>query len=121
MDDKFLYCILVASVTLGSNLSDKFPHHFILKRGGSVWMLRSSRMKYVRERFQPHKELKSIPTDNNITYRDIKYQCKEPLPAPGNRSNERRYQEKDLATTEKKKVGTGEKREGDEKSRGREK
>ncbi|GFU73545.1 hypothetical protein TNCV_2318031 [Trichonephila clavipes] len=43
------------------------------------------------------------------------------LPAPGNRSNERRYREKDLATTEEKKVGTGEKREGDEKSRGREK
>ncbi|GFW41953.1 hypothetical protein TNCV_6621 [Trichonephila clavipes] len=47
--------------------------------------------------------------------------CKEQLPAPGNRSNERRYREKDLATTEEKKVGTGEKREGDEKSRGREK
>ncbi|GFY01793.1 retrovirus-related Pol polyprotein from transposon opus [Trichonephila clavipes] len=47
--------------------------------------------------------------------------CKEPLPAPGNRSNERRYREKDLATTGEKKVGTGEKREGDEKSRGREK
>ncbi|GFW89281.1 hypothetical protein TNCV_4934491 [Trichonephila clavipes] len=37
--------------------------------------------------------------------------CKEPLPAPGNRSNERRYREKDLATTGEKKVGTGEKRE----------
>ncbi|GFV18173.1 retrovirus-related Pol polyprotein from transposon opus [Trichonephila clavipes] len=47
--------------------------------------------------------------------------CKEQLPAPGNRSNERRYREKDLATTEEKKVGTGERREGDEKSRGREK
>ncbi|GFT51575.1 hypothetical protein TNCV_3705431 [Trichonephila clavipes] len=47
--------------------------------------------------------------------------CKEQLPAPGNRSNERRYRKKDLATTEEKKVGTGEKREGDEKSRGREK
>ncbi|GFU30704.1 hypothetical protein TNCV_1444281 [Trichonephila clavipes] len=47
--------------------------------------------------------------------------CKEQLPAPGNRSNERRYREKDLATTEEKKVGRGEKREGDEKSRGREK
>ncbi|GFT80706.1 hypothetical protein TNCV_1539551 [Trichonephila clavipes] len=47
--------------------------------------------------------------------------CKEQLPAPGNRSNERRYREKDLATTEEKKVGTGEKREGDEKSRCREK
>ncbi|GFX24966.1 hypothetical protein TNCV_1279021 [Trichonephila clavipes] len=34
--------------------------------------------------------------------------CKEPLPAPGNRSNERRYKEKDLARTEEKKVGTGE-------------
>ncbi|GFX66749.1 retrovirus-related Pol polyprotein from transposon opus [Trichonephila clavipes] len=28
--------------------------------------------------------------------------CKEPLPAPGKRSNERRYREKDLATTEKR-------------------
>ncbi|GFT23609.1 uncharacterized protein TNCV_3510961 [Trichonephila clavipes] len=28
--------------------------------------------------------------------------CKEPLPAPGNRSNERRYRGKDLATTEEK-------------------
>ncbi|GFV74776.1 reverse transcriptase domain-containing protein [Trichonephila clavipes] len=36
--------------------------------------------------------------------------CKEPLPAPGNRSNERRYREEDLATTGEKKVGTGEKR-----------
>ncbi|GFW88142.1 retrovirus-related Pol polyprotein from transposon opus [Trichonephila clavipes] len=44
--------------------------------------------------------------------------CKEQLPAPGNRSNERRYREKDLATTEEKKVGTGEKREGDEKKAG---
>ncbi|GFW43408.1 uncharacterized protein TNCV_2924561 [Trichonephila clavipes] len=34
--------------------------------------------------------------------------CKEPLPAPGNRSNERRYREKDLATTGEKKVGTKE-------------
>ncbi|GFW75030.1 hypothetical protein TNCV_2678981 [Trichonephila clavipes] len=47
--------------------------------------------------------------------------CKEPLPAPGNRSNERRYREKDQGTTEEKKVGTGEKRRGDEKSRGGEK
>ncbi|GFV76372.1 uncharacterized protein LOC101238613 [Trichonephila clavipes] len=47
--------------------------------------------------------------------------CKEQLPAPGNRSNERRYRKKDLATTEERKVGTGEKREGDEKSRGGEK
>ncbi|GFU51328.1 hypothetical protein TNCV_4532251, partial [Trichonephila clavipes] len=29
--------------------------------------------------------------------------CKEQLPAPGNRSNERRYREKDLATREEKK------------------
>ncbi|GFT90546.1 retrovirus-related Pol polyprotein from transposon opus [Trichonephila clavipes] len=47
--------------------------------------------------------------------------CKEQPPAPGNRSNERRYRGKDLAKTGEKKVGTGEKREGDEKSRGREK
>ncbi|GFU61690.1 retrovirus-related Pol polyprotein from transposon opus [Trichonephila clavipes] len=47
--------------------------------------------------------------------------CKEQLLAPGNKSNERRYREKDLATTEEEKVGTGEKREGDEKSRGGEK
>ncbi|GFX89210.1 transposable element Tcb1 transposase [Trichonephila clavipes] len=40
--------------------------------------------------------------------------CKEPLPAPGNRSNERRYREKDLATTE-------ERRRGRRKNRGREK
>ncbi|GFW75406.1 hypothetical protein TNCV_4190601 [Trichonephila clavipes] len=52
---------------------------------------------------------------------NINILCKKQLPAPGNRSNERRYREKDLATTEEKKVGTGEKREGDEKSRGREK
>ncbi|GFY20000.1 retrovirus-related Pol polyprotein from transposon opus [Trichonephila clavipes] len=43
------------------------------------------------------------------------------LPAPGNRSNERRYREKDLATTEEKKVGTGEKRAVAKKTRGREK
>ncbi|GFW01617.1 hypothetical protein TNCV_4085321 [Trichonephila clavipes] len=36
--------------------------------------------------------------------------CKEPLPAPGNRSNERRYRGKDLARTEEKKVGTGRER-----------
>ncbi|GFX31841.1 uncharacterized protein TNCV_171741 [Trichonephila clavipes] len=42
--------------------------------------------------------------------------CKEQLPAPGNRSNEKRYKEKDLARTEEKKVGTGEKREGEEKA-----
>ncbi|GFX65944.1 dimer_Tnp_hAT domain-containing protein [Trichonephila clavipes] len=45
----------------------------------------------------------------------IFYYCKEQLPAPGNRSNERRDREKDLATTEEKKVGT-EKREGEEKA-----
>ncbi|GFX57911.1 hypothetical protein TNCV_3068781 [Trichonephila clavipes] len=48
--------------------------------------------------------------------------CKEPLPAPGNRSNERRYKEKDLARTEEKKVGTGEReRAVAKKNRGREK
>ncbi|GFS75317.1 hypothetical protein TNCV_719781 [Trichonephila clavipes] len=41
----------------------------------------------------------------------LKTHCKESLPAPGNRSNERRYKEKDLARTEEKKVGTGEERE----------
>ncbi|GFX70270.1 hypothetical protein TNCV_4617071 [Trichonephila clavipes] len=46
----------------------------------------------------------------------IELVCKEPLPAPGNRSNERRYKEKDLATTERKKVGTGEKRGGRRKA-----
>ncbi|GFT90334.1 hypothetical protein TNCV_193321 [Trichonephila clavipes] len=44
--------------------------------------------------------------------------CKEQLPAPGNRSNKSRYREKDLATTEEKKVGTGEKREGGEEKAG---
>ncbi|GFX84453.1 hypothetical protein TNCV_1602461 [Trichonephila clavipes] len=47
--------------------------------------------------------------------------CKEQLPAPGNRSNERRDREKDLATTGEKKVGTGEKKGRRRKSRGREK
>ncbi|GFX68323.1 hypothetical protein TNCV_2816981 [Trichonephila clavipes] len=46
--------------------------------------------------------------------------CKEQLPAPGNRSNERRYREKDLATTEEKKLGTREERVA-KKTRGREK
>ncbi|GFT56451.1 retrovirus-related Pol polyprotein from transposon opus [Trichonephila clavipes] len=36
--------------------------------------------------------------------------CKELLPASGNRSNKRRDREKDLATTEEKKVGTEERR-----------
>ncbi|GFW59917.1 retrovirus-related Pol polyprotein from transposon opus [Trichonephila clavipes] len=46
---------------------------------------------------------------------------KEQLPAPGNRSNERRYREKDLATTEEKKVGTGRRERVTEKSRAGEK
>ncbi|GFY24678.1 retrovirus-related Pol polyprotein from transposon opus [Trichonephila clavipes] len=46
--------------------------------------------------------------------------CKEQLPAPGNRSNERRYRERDLATTEEKKARNGEER-GAKKSWGREK
>ncbi|GFY07276.1 retrovirus-related Pol polyprotein from transposon opus [Trichonephila clavipes] len=37
--------------------------------------------------------------------------CKKPLPAPGNRSNERRYKEKDLATTGEE-VGTKEREKG---------
>ncbi|GFV17167.1 hypothetical protein TNCV_3052981, partial [Trichonephila clavipes] len=47
--------------------------------------------------------------------------CKEPLPAPGNRSNERRDREKDLATREEKKVGTGRRERVTKKSRGGEK
>ncbi|GFS96355.1 retrovirus-related Pol polyprotein from transposon opus [Trichonephila clavipes] len=44
-------------------------------------------------------------------------QCKEPLPAPGNRSNERRYREKDLATTEEEKRSEREREEsGGEKT-----
>ncbi|GFS83907.1 hypothetical protein TNCV_2363431 [Trichonephila clavipes] len=38
--------------------------------------------------------------------------CKEQLPAPGNRSNERRYREKDLATTEEKKGRNGREERG---------
>ncbi|GFT82269.1 hypothetical protein TNCV_4650771 [Trichonephila clavipes] len=44
--------------------------------------------------------------------------CKEPLPAPGNRSNERRYREKDLATTERKKGRNGRKERGGEEKAG---
>ncbi|GFU98931.1 retrovirus-related Pol polyprotein from transposon opus [Trichonephila clavipes] len=50
-----------------------------------------------------------------------RWACKEQLPAPGNRSNERRDREKDLATTGEKKVGTGEKKGRRRKSRGLEK
>ncbi|GFV54387.1 retrovirus-related Pol polyprotein from transposon 17.6 [Trichonephila clavipes] len=46
--------------------------------------------------------------------------CKEPLPAPGNRSNEKRYKEKDLARTGEKKLGTREERVA-KKTRGHEK
>ncbi|GFV69857.1 hypothetical protein TNCV_2631591 [Trichonephila clavipes] len=47
---------------------------------------------------------------------------REQLPAPGNRSNERRYyREKDLGNDGGEKVGTGEREGGEEKSRGREK
>ncbi|GFU12842.1 RNA-directed DNA polymerase from mobile element jockey [Trichonephila clavipes] len=43
--------------------------------------------------------------------------CKEPLPAPGNRSNKRRYREKDLAmTVEKKGRNGGEKESGGEET-----
>ncbi|GFV10298.1 retrovirus-related Pol polyprotein from transposon opus [Trichonephila clavipes] len=38
--------------------------------------------------------------------------CKETLPAPGNRSNERRYREEDLATTEEKKRSERERKRG---------
>ncbi|GFW85307.1 hypothetical protein TNCV_3250441 [Trichonephila clavipes] len=40
-----------------------------------------------------------LPESTKISKNDP---CKEPLPAPGNRSNERRYKEKDLARTEGK-------------------
>ncbi|GFV18791.1 hypothetical protein TNCV_4756781 [Trichonephila clavipes] len=40
--------------------------------------------------------------------------CKEPLPAPDNWSNERRYKENDLARTGEEKVRTGERGEGAE-------
>ncbi|GFW27367.1 glutamate decarboxylase [Trichonephila clavipes] len=61
-------------------------------------------------------------TDHVIEVKtDSRHRCKEQLPAPGNRSNERRDREKDLATTGEKKVGTGEKKGRRKKSRGREK
>ncbi|GFU37955.1 ATP-dependent DNA helicase [Trichonephila clavipes] len=49
--------------------------------------------------------------------------CKELLPAPGNRSNKRRYREEDLATTEEERKGRngGERKSGGEENRGREK
>ncbi|GFU44169.1 hypothetical protein TNCV_2005861 [Trichonephila clavipes] len=45
--------------------------------------------------------------------------CEEQLPAPGNRSNERRYRERDLAKRRREKLGTG--KRGAKKSWGREK
>ncbi|GFW33677.1 hypothetical protein TNCV_2212091 [Trichonephila clavipes] len=51
--------------------------------------------------------------------KSVKRNCKELLPASGNRSNKRRDREEDLATTEEKRSERG--RRGDEKSRGREK
>ncbi|GFT32656.1 hypothetical protein TNCV_3145941 [Trichonephila clavipes] len=47
--------------------------------------------------------------------------CKEQLPAPGNRSNERRDREKDLATTGAKKGRNGREERVAKKNRGREK
>ncbi|GFT19536.1 hypothetical protein TNCV_2534221 [Trichonephila clavipes] len=48
--------------------------------------------------------------------------CKEPLPAPGNRSNERRYKDKDLPRTEEKRSERGREREsGGEENQGCEK
>ncbi|GFV99403.1 hypothetical protein TNCV_1513731 [Trichonephila clavipes] len=46
--------------------------------------------------------------------------CKELLPAPGNRSNKRR-ERRGSGNDRRKKVGTGERRGGGEKNRGREK
>ncbi|GFW68127.1 hypothetical protein TNCV_1880091 [Trichonephila clavipes] len=44
--------------------------------------------------------------------------CKEQLPAPGNRSNERRDREKDLATTGEKKGRNGREERGRRKKAG---
>ncbi|GFW56314.1 hypothetical protein TNCV_1878341 [Trichonephila clavipes] len=44
--------------------------------------------------------------------------CKEPLPAPGNRSNERRYKEKDLATRGEKGRNGRERESGGEEKPG---
>ncbi|GFV31186.1 hypothetical protein TNCV_4315111 [Trichonephila clavipes] len=51
----------------------------------------------------------------DITTEKLLCCCKEPLPAPGNRSNERRYKEKDLARTEGKGRNGGEERGGEGK------
>ncbi|GFX80881.1 hypothetical protein TNCV_1908741 [Trichonephila clavipes] len=46
------------------------------------------------------RDLKSVQVQKQCSCRGGA--CKEPLPAPGNRSNERRYRGKDLATREEK-------------------
>ncbi|GFS67341.1 hypothetical protein TNCV_2902991 [Trichonephila clavipes] len=53
---------------------------------------------------------KSNNESHNTLQKIVDIHCKEPLPAPGNRSNERRYKEKDLATTEEKGRNGGEER-----------
>ncbi|GFT90541.1 transposon Ty3-I Gag-Pol polyprotein [Trichonephila clavipes] len=70
--------------------------------------------------FRPTREASKMDCTDFSAF-NLENLCKEQPPAPGNRSKERRYRGKDLATTGEKKFGTGEKREGDEKSRGREK
>ncbi|GFW27423.1 uncharacterized protein TNCV_591151 [Trichonephila clavipes] len=61
-----------------------------------------------------------LPADHLLTKLImINIHCKEPLPAPGNRSNEKRYRGKDLAAREEK--ARNERGEGGEKNRGREK
>ncbi|GFV17073.1 hypothetical protein TNCV_1686641 [Trichonephila clavipes] len=46
-------------------------------------------------------------TSRDVFPRGVLFSCKEQLPAPGNRSNERRDREKDLATTGEKKGRNG--------------
>ncbi|GFT72877.1 hypothetical protein TNCV_2319091 [Trichonephila clavipes] len=46
---------------------------------------------------------------------------REPLPAPGNRSNERQYKEKDLARTEEERSERGKRESGGEETWGCEK
>ncbi|GFV01069.1 hypothetical protein TNCV_1009901 [Trichonephila clavipes] len=79
------------------------------------------------EQFHSDESLEAVdqraPNNSKNWQWTVEGDCKEPLPAPGNRSNERRYREKDLARTEEKKRsergnGRGEQWRG---NRGREK
>ncbi|GFX87385.1 uncharacterized protein TNCV_3369541 [Trichonephila clavipes] len=80
------------------NLYASMPYRiawYIRARGGSTgtWEVERGQC-YDLVRFL----CQTIFENLNITEAD----CKEPLPAPGNRSNERRYKEKDLTRTEEK-------------------